>query len=445
MSDSDENKNVYRAVCRDLNTVLLIKGMTLEEEKALYWVIKKRVKDSETPVNLEDYKKYLVKKFIVDMDSIMNYIATSDMYEEEEIYDIVYDQIINLYPNFSMTFICTELNSNTFMRGLEDSTLFDRLKKTIEGEAEDPDINLSSLEDIKSAERSFKKNILGQDQAIASVIKALKLTATGLSQGTSFLFVGPTGVGKTELAKILGDKYSGNFYKVNCAEYAGGHEYAKLIGSPPGYVGHTEKSLMAEKAEKSNRWVFLFDEIEKAHHKLYDFLLSLLDDGTCTDNMGNVLDFSQSLFIFTSNKGIVESKQRRLGFTQNDPTEAEEKDAVKTSVKGHFSPEFMNRIDEVVVFNALTKKDVKKIAKLQLDKLPIEVTDSLLEYIVKHGYSREYGARNIARFIKNNISDKIADAILNGKVPKKEGALYSPKVTKDGVKIYDVKNFEADA
>ena len=445
MSDSDENKNVYRAVCRDLNTVLLIKGMTLEEEKALYWVIKKRVKDAETPVNLEDYKKYLVKKFIVDMDSIMNYIATSDMYEEEEIYDIVYDQIINLYPNFSMTFICTELNSNTFMRGLEDSTLFDRLKKTLEGEAEDPDINLSSLEDIKSAERSFKKNILGQDQAIASVIKALKLTATGLSQGTSFLFVGPTGVGKTELAKILGDKYSGNFYKVNCAEYAGGHEYAKLIGSPPGYVGHTEKSLMAEKAEKSNRWVFLFDEIEKAHHKLYDFLLSLLDDGTCTDNMGNVLDFSQSLFIFTSNKGIVESKQRRLGFTQNDPTEAEEKDAVKTSVKGHFSPEFMNRIDEVVVFNALTKKDVKKIAKLQLDKLPIEVTDSLLEYIVKHGYSREYGARNIARFIKNNISDKIADAILNGKVPKKEGALYSPKVTKDGVKIYDVKNFEADA
>ena len=445
MSDSDENQNVYRAVCRDLNTVLLIKGMTLEEEKALYWVIKKRVKDSETPVNLEDYKKYLVKKFVVDMDSIMNYIATSDMYEEEEIYDIVYDQIINLYPNFSMTFICTELNSNTFMRGLEDSTLFDRLKKTIEGEAEDPDINLSSLEDIKSAERSFKKNILGQDQAIASVIKALKLTATGLSQGTSFLFVGPTGVGKTELAKILGDKYSGNFYKVNCAEYAGGHEYAKLIGSPPGYVGHTEKSLMAEKAEKSNRWVFLFDEIEKAHHKLYDFLLSLLDDGTCTDNMGNVLDFSQSLFIFTSNKGIVESKQRRLGFTQNDPTEAEEKDAVQTSVKGHFSPEFMNRIDEVVVFNALTKKDVKKIAKLQLDKLPIEVTDSLLEYIVKHGYSREYGARNIARFIKNNISDKIADAILNGKVPKKEGALYSPKVTKDGVKIYDVKNFEADA
>jgi MoxR-like ATPase len=445
MSDSDQNQNVYRAVCRDLNTVLLIKGMTLEEEKALYWVIKKRVKDSETPVNLEDYKKYLVKKFVVDMDSIMNFIATSDMYEEEEIYDIVYDQIINLYPNFSMTFICSELNSNTFMRGLEDSSLFDRLKKTLEGEAEDPDINLSSLEDIKSAERSFKKNILGQDQAIASVIKALKLTATGLSQGTSFLFVGPTGVGKTELAKILGDKYSGNFYKVNCAEYAGGHEYAKLIGSPPGYVGHTEKSLMAEKAEKSNRWVFLFDEIEKAHHKLYDFLLSLLDDGTCTDNMGNVLDFSQSLFIFTSNKGIVESKQRRLGFTQNDPTEAEEKDAVTTSVKGHFSPEFMNRIDEVVVFNALTKKDVKKIAKLQLDKLPIEVTDSLLEYIVKHGYSREYGARNIARFIKNNISDKIADAILNGKVPKKEGALYSPKVTKDGVKIYDVKNFEADA
>jgi len=442
---SDTNENVYRAVCRDLNTVLLIKGMTLEQEKALYWSIKKKVREAETPVNLEDYKKYLVKKFIVDVDVIMHHIQTSDTYEEEEIYDIVYDHITALYPNFSMSFICTDLNSNTFMSGLNDSSIFDKLRKSLGEDKDEEDINLSSLEDIKAAEKAFKKNILGQDQAIDSVIKALKLTATGLSKGTSFLFVGPTGVGKTELAKILGEKYSGNFYKVNSAEYAGGHEYAKLIGSPPGYVGHSEKSLMAKKAEKSNRWVFLFDEIEKAHHKLYDFLLSLLDDGTCTDNLGNVLDFSESLFIFTSNKGVVESKQRRVGFTQNDPTEDEEKDAVKTSVKGHFSPEFMNRIDEVVVFNALTKKDVRKIAKLQLEKIPIQITDPLVDYVVKHGYSREYGARNIARFIKNNVSDKIADAILNKKVPRKDGEYYSPKITKDGVKIYDVKNFEADA
>jgi len=442
---SETNENIYRAVCRDLNTVLLIKGMTLDEEKALYWSIKKRVKDADKPVNLEDYKKYLVQKFVLDVDVIMHHIQNSDMYEEEEIYDIVYDHIISLYPNFSMSFICTDLNSNTFMSGLNDSSIFEKLRKKLDGDKDEQDINLSSLEDIKAAEKAFRKNILGQDEAIDSVIKALKLTATGLSQGTSFLFVGPTGVGKTELAKILGEKYSGNFYKINCAEYAGGHEYAKLIGSPPGYVGHTEKSLMAEKAEKSNRWVFLFDEIEKAHHKLYDFLLSLLDDGTCTDNMGNVLDFSESLFIFTSNKGIVESKQRRVGFTQNDPTEEEKIDAVKDSVKGHFSPEFMNRIDEVVVFNSLTKKDVRKIAKLQLGKIPIQITQPLVDYVVKHGYSREYGARNIARFIKNNISDKIADAILNKKVPRKEGEYYSPKITKDGVKIYDVKNFEADA
>ena len=442
---SETNENIYRAVCRDLNTVLLIKGMTLDEEKALYWSIKKRVKDADKPVNLEDYKKYLVQKFVLDVDVIMHHIQNSDMYEEEEIYDIVYDHIISLYPNFSMSFICTDLNSNTFMSGLNDSSIFDKLRKQLGEDKDEQDINLSSLEDIKAAEKAFRKNILGQDEAIDSVIKALKLTATGLSQGTSFLFVGPTGVGKTELAKILGEKYSGNFYKINCAEYAGGHEYAKLIGSPPGYVGHTEKSLMAEKAEKSNRWVFLFDEIEKAHHKLYDFLLSLLDDGTCTDNMGNVLDFSESLFIFTSNKGIVESKQRRVGFTQNDPTEEEKVNAVKDSVKGHFSPEFMNRIDEVVVFNSLTKKDVRKIAKLQLGKIPIQITEPLVDYVVKHGYSREYGARNIARFIKNNISDKIADAILNKKVPRKEGEYYSPKITKDGVKIYDVKNFEADA
>ena len=155
------------------------------------------------------------------------------------------------------------------------------------------------IEDVNLLHTRFKDNIVGQKEAITSVINGIKVNAAGLSKHTSFLFVGPTGVGKTQLSKILGKHYSGDFYKINCAEYASGHEYAKLIGSPPGYVGHSEKSLLGEKADISNRWVFIFDEIEKAHDKFYDFLLSLLDDGTCTDNLGNVLDFSESVFIFT--------------------------------------------------------------------------------------------------------------------------------------------------
>ena len=235
---------------------------------------------------------------------------------------------------------------------------------------------------------------------------------------------------------------------MNCAEYAGGHEYAKLIGSPPGYVGHSEKSLLAEKAEQSNSWVFLFDEIEKAHHKLYDFLLSLLDDGTCTDNMGQVLDFTQSIFIFTSNQGMSEVKRESVGFDRTTNREIEDsatEETVRKSVKRHFSPEFLNRIDEVVVFKSLTRKDIREIAEIQLEDLPIKATKSLIDFVAENGYSQEYGARNISRFIKNNVSDKIADAILNRLVPKKEEEYYTPRIVDNQVKIVDTKKFNVSS
>ena len=158
----------------------------------------------------------------------------------------------------------------------------------------------------------------------------------------------------------------------------------------------------------------MFDEIEKAHHKLYDFLLSLLDDGTCTDNMGQILDFSESVFIFTSNQGVGEINRNPVGFSKSPEITQDITDTIITeSVKKHFSPEFLNRIDEIVLFASLNKTEVRKIAEIQLGMLPIKVTKPLVDFVVEHGYSAEYGARNIARFIKNNITDKIADAVLN--------------------------------
>jgi len=272
------------------------------------------------------------------------------------------------------------------------------------------------------------------------------LMASGLAKHSSFLFVGPTGVGKTQLGKLLGEQFSGNFYKVNCAEYAGGHEYAKLIGSPPGYVGHTDKSLLAEKAEQSNRWVFLFDEIEKAHHKLYDFLLSLLDEGTCTDNMGTTLDFSESIFIFTSNQGLGEIKRNSVGFIKDKEVTSEvTSDIIKESVRRHFSPEFLNRLDETVLFNSLSKKEVKEITSLQLDLVPIIKTKPLIDFVVEKGYSHEYGARNIQRFIKNNVAIKVADQILNKRVPKEDGDLYTPKIIKGEVTIVNTKKYQTSS
>lgn len=439
-----EKNNLYRVVVPDLDHVVSLKAISFEDEKTLYLSIRKKVEEAQQEVNVSDYKTFLVNKLIADEASLGLALTQNEALEEDEVIDSIYEAVITLYPNLSLTFICSDLNSSSFIGNLEDGSVLDRLKKAFEDKEEGDEITLSSLEGIMEAESNFKKNIVGQRKAIEAIVKALKLHATGLSSGTSFLFVGPTGVGKTELGKLVGQEYSGNFYKVNCAEYAGGHEYAKLIGSPPGYIGHTEKSLMAEKAETSNRWVFLFDEIEKAHHKLYDFLLSLLDDGTCTDNLGQVLDFSESLFIFTSNKGVKDSKRRSVGFGDSDPTADEEQQRVTQSVTGHFSPEFLNRIDEIVYFEHLSKADIKRIARLQLENLPIEITEPLLNYVADGGYSREYGARNLARFIKNNVTVKVADAVLHKKVPK-NSTFYTPRITKEGVKIISTKKFEADA
>ena len=213
-------------------------------------------------------------------------------------------------------------------------------------------------------------------------------------------------------------------------------------------MGHTEKSLLGEKAAQSNQWVLLFDEVEKAHSKLHDFLLSLLDDGTVTDNLGNILDFSESIFIFTSNQGVSELKYDSLGFSQGQDEERQTKinsEVISKSVKRNFSPEFLNRMDDMILFNSLSKKDVKKIASLELDKIPIKQTEKLVEYVVANGYSPEYGARNIARFIKNNISIKVADAILKKLVPKKQGEFYTPRMEKGEVKIIDTKKYEASS
>ena len=451
------NKNKkYKVVCDDLNLVIFVKGFSLEQEKNLYMEVRKLISKAKAPINVEDYKKFVVSKLLDDAEKVLDKIEEKGE-DADEVINSLYESIINVYPPFSLEFICQDLNQDTFFKSMNSSVanaLREQLKsmRGINGEGVDPasvnSVQLSSIEDIEELEKFLKENIVGQRQAIEALMKALKLMAAGLSNHSSFFFVGPTGVGKTELAKLLGAKFSGNFYKINCAEYAGAHEYAKLIGAPPGYIGHTEKSLLGEKAAQSNQWVLLFDEVEKAHSKLHDFLLSLLDDGTVTDNLGNILDFSESIFIFTSNQGVSELKYDSLGFgqIQEDDKQIEvNSEVISKSVKRNFSPEFLNRIDDMILFNSLSKVDVKKIASLELDKIPIKQTNKLVEYVVTNGYSQEYGARNIARFIKNNISIKVADAILDKKVPKKEGEFYTPRMVNGQVRIIDTKKYEASS
>jgi len=438
----------YKVVSDELNLVLFVKGYKLEEEKKLYDSIRKKIETAEAPINIENYKEYIVKKFLIDSDMFIEGL-TEDIEERNEIIDAAYEAVIGLYPPFSLEFVCQDLNTAVFFSGVKGSIL-----RHMQGNGGLPThggerlpIGVSSIEDLLDLEKYLGENIIGQHGAISSIIKSMKLMASGLANHSSFLFVGRTGVGKSQLSKLVGEKFSGNFYKINCAEYAGGHEYAKLIGAPPGYVGHSEKSLLAEKADQSNRWVFLFDEIEKAHHKLYDFLLSLLDEGTCTDNMGVTLDFSESIFIFTSNQGVSDIKTERVGFKSGDEevTEKVTSDIIDKAVKRHFSPEFLNRLDAIVHFNNLTKPQIRQIVSLQLKTLPIVITDPLINFIVEGGYSAEYGARNIARFIKNNVAIQIADSILHKLVPKKDGELYTPRIVKDGVKIINTEKYVASS
>ena len=439
-------KKTYRVVCSDLNLVLFVKGYSLGEEQKLYNSLRTKILKEDKPIKVEDYKNFIVKKFLIDADAFFDMLGTDDVQDLLDAVDSAYDAIIELYPPFALEFICQDLNTDTFMAGVEKRFLKHLKEQINQKHEEGSSVTITSIEEIKELEDYLKENIIGQRNALDSVVKSLKLMASGLAGHSSFLFVGPTGVGKTQVGKLLGEKFSGNFYKVNCAEYAGGHEYAKLIGSPPGYVGHSEKSLLAEKAEQSNRWVFLFDEIEKAHHKLYDFLLSLLDDGTCTDNMGQILDFSESVFIFTSNQGVGEINRNPVGFSKSPEITQDITDTIITeSVKKHFSPEFLNRIDEIVLFSSLNKTEVRKIAEIQLAMLPIKVTKPLVDFVVEHGYSAEYGARNIARFIKNNITDKIADAVLNKLIPKKEGDYYMSRIVKGSVKIIDTKKYNVSS
>ena len=434
------NLKFYKVICEEINLVLLIRKLSAREEQKYYSSVKRKIQELEKPLTIATYMTHIIKGILHNSEE---FFESLPVMEEEKLIVLkaVYNSIIDAYPPLDLSFVCQDINNSTFMEEIQEA--MEGLFAHAVAVQDPPPRSLKSLRtlnDVKSLEKYIKKNLVGQDEAVSTVVDSVKLIASGLYKNSSFFFIGPTGVGKTELARLLGKRYSGNFWKINCAEYAQAHEYAKLIGSPPGYVGHTEKSLMSEKAEKSSRWVILFDEIEKAHHKFYDFLLSLLDDGTCTDNMGKVMDFSESIFIFTSNQGISDIRiGKKLGFGEERVTVSGSEEEIKKSVKKKFPAEFMNRIDNYVFFNTLEPIHLRKIATLALSNLPIKKYKGLLDFIVTNGYSEEYGARNIKRFIKNEVAPIIAQTLLERKLPKKNGDLYTPKIVNNKLMLTNIQ------
>ena len=286
-------------------------------------------------------------------------------------------------------------------------------------------------------EEILHKRVVGQNEAVETVAKAIRCGRVGLKDPKrpigSFLFLGPTGVGKTELSKALAEAMFGNenaIIRVDMSEYMEKHSVSKMIGSPPGYVGFEEGGQLSEQVRKNPYSVILFDEIEKAHPDVFNVLLQVLDDGRITDSQGRTVDFKNTIIIMTSNAGaqrIVDPK--KLGFSNVENAESEHKDMknnVMEEIKRMFKPEFLNRIDDIIVFRALSKEDVKGIAALMLKELKnrlakqMDITltygDTVKNFIFEKGYDKKYGARPLKRAIQNNIEDSLAEEILSGKI-----------------------------
>lgn len=312
----------------------------------------------------------------------------------------------------------------------------------------------SDTQRLNNLEKELHHRVVGQDEAVNAVARAVKRGRVGLKDPKrpigSFLFLGPTGVGKTELSKALAEALFGKeeaMIRVDMSEYMEKHSVSKMIGSPPGYVGHEEGGQLSDKVRTQPYSVILFDEIEKAHPDVFNILLQVLDDGHITDSQGRMVDFSNTVIIMTSNAGaksIIDPK--KLGFaTKEDPQSdyKKMKQNVMDEVKMIFRPEFLNRIDEVIVFHALEKKDMKQIVTLlckeftarvkkQLN-ISLTIRDSAKELIVEKGTDAKYGARPLRRAMQTELEDKLAEAILNGDI--QSGDMVAVGVSKNSIKV----------
>jgi ATP-dependent Clp protease ATP-binding subunit ClpC len=316
-------------------------------------------------------------------------------------------------------------------------------------------VSKMSVDDTKSLinlDKELIGKVIGQDAAVVKISKSIKRNRLGIKDPNrpigSFVFLGSTGVGKTHLAKQLAKEMFGSedsLIRVDMSEYQEKHTVSKLVGAPPGYVGYEEGGLLTEKVKNKPYSVILFDEVEKAHKDVFTILLQILDDGHVTDSLGRKINFKNTLIILTSNLGVKKLQDfgTGIGFS-NSPYANEEakKEVLMKEMKNFFSPEFINRIDDTIVFNSLTPEDIKKITVIELSKLgkrleemkyKIKFDDTLIDYLAKVGYDEMYGARPLKRAIQDKVEDLISEEVLTGSIV--EGKSYLIKVENDEVKV----------
>ena len=300
-------------------------------------------------------------------------------------------------------------------------------------------VSQSENDKLKNLEENLHKRVIGQDEAVSAVAKAIKRSRMGLKDPNkpigSFLFLGPTGVGKTELSKALAENLFGSedaLIRIDMSEYMEPHSVAKLIGSPPGYVGYDEAGQLTEKVRRKPYSVILFDEIEKAHPDVMNMLLQVLDDGRLTDSQGRTVNFKNTVIIMTSNVGAkLITDKKTLGFIEEKENGEKEYQDIKKDVMGElkkeFKPEFLNRIDEIIVFHKLEDNQIRKIVDIMIDNvgkllkeqgIKLTVDENAKDLVAKKGTDKTYGARPLKRAIQTMVEDKIAEAMLDGKIKK---------------------------
>ena len=362
-----------------------------------------------------DYRQYVVSNFVLDLDSeVMPKVHA--VYPEDTMAaeDLLYQ-------------ICVDVNPGLEIHSISLPAAED------EGAASE-----SEMERFRELANGLQKNVLaelvGQDDAVNKICRSVRKAAVGLNDPNrpigSFLLVGRTGTGKTELAKSISRNLldGRKLVRIDCSEYALPHETAKLIGAPPGYVGHSEGGILTSEIEENPRSVVLFDEIEKGHDNLHNMLLQILDDGRLTDSKGTTVNFSNCLILMTSNVGTMDYAEAtsRLGFDQPESLEQTEfADITKQALRAKFKPELLNRLDGVLTFRALDQEDCEKIAELHLKmlqqrmqgaKISLKWSKALCRAVAAAGYSEEYGAREVRRAIANLIEEPLSNAILDGEM-----------------------------
>jgi ATP-dependent Clp protease ATP-binding subunit ClpC len=314
-------------------------------------------------------------------------------------------------------------------------------------------VSKMSADDTKTLlnlDKSLIDKVIGQNDAVVKIAKSIRRNRLGIKDPNrpigSFVFLGSTGVGKTYLAKQLAKEMFGSedsLIRVDMSEYQEKHSISKLVGAPPGYVGYEEGGLLTEKVKNKPYSVILFDEVEKAHKDVFTVLLQILDDGHVTDSLGRKINFKNTLIILTSNLGVKKLQDfgTGIGFSNNTYSNEEaKKQVLMKEMKNFFSPEFLNRIDDTIVFNSLSQDDIKKITKIELDKLTnrlvdlnykIIYDDTLVEYLAKIGFDELYGARPLKRAIQDKVEDLLSEEVLTGKLI--EGKTYTMKVEDDNI------------